>query len=254
MKLHVFDGHIQSIYLAEYPDKLLLLDGCCRADIPTITQFVEQQLNRSMSDLKLVVVTHMHPDHAGAAHKLRKITGCKIASSEKTTQWYAGFQGWLIHRVDILLAYYVASAMKKPKRWLYYSRKLKPDYVLSDAQTLPGFDDWQALFTPGHTSGDVSLFHQETQQVYVADVILKIKGKLLAPFPIFHPNKYKASLTRIQQLRAKTYYSAHGAGFELTDEELQRFIDRSPKKPRTYLRVLQNKKRTLLKSKLARKR
>ncbi|MGI3027367.1 MBL fold metallo-hydrolase, partial [Vibrio cholerae] len=27
MKLHTLKGYIQNIYLAEYPDKLLLLDG-----------------------------------------------------------------------------------------------------------------------------------------------------------------------------------------------------------------------------------
>ncbi|MGR5470684.1 MBL fold metallo-hydrolase, partial [Vibrio astriarenae] len=57
------------MYLAEYPDKLMLLDGASRADILHLKDFIEHQLNRRFSDLKLVIVTHMHPDHAGAAHK-----------------------------------------------------------------------------------------------------------------------------------------------------------------------------------------
>lgn len=60
------------MYLAEYPDKLMLLDGASRADIPHLKDFIEHQLNRSFTDLKMVVVTHMHPDHAG----LR--TSCEI--------------------------------------------------------------------------------------------------------------------------------------------------------------------------------
>ena len=72
LKLHCLNGYIQNIYLAEYADKLLLLDGCCRADINVIEDFIINQLNRPMSDLALIVVTHMHPDHAGAANVLRK--------------------------------------------------------------------------------------------------------------------------------------------------------------------------------------
>ena len=34
--------------------------------------------------LKRVMVTHMHPDHAGGAHKLRKLTGAKIAATSAT--------------------------------------------------------------------------------------------------------------------------------------------------------------------------
>ena len=90
MKIHQLQGHIQSIYLVEYPKKLLLLDGCCRADISMLEQFITGNLGRSLTDLKLIVVTHMHPDHAGAAHKLRKITGCEIASANMSRQWYTG--------------------------------------------------------------------------------------------------------------------------------------------------------------------
>lgn len=82
MKLHKLDGYIQTIYLVEYNDKLLLLDGCSRADIPVLKRFITNTLQRPFHDLNLVIVTHMHPDHAGAAHKLRTLTGCKIAAAD----------------------------------------------------------------------------------------------------------------------------------------------------------------------------
>ncbi|MBR9875872.1 MAG: hypothetical protein GYB23_16535 [Vibrionaceae bacterium] len=50
------------MYLAEYADKLMLLDGASRADIPHLKDFIEYQLKRPFTDLKLVVVTHMHPN------------------------------------------------------------------------------------------------------------------------------------------------------------------------------------------------
>ena len=100
MQLHRIQGYIQTMYLAEYPDKLMLLDGASRADIPHLKDFIEHQLNRPFADLKLVVVTHMHPDHAGAAHKLRDLTGCQLLAAKRETHWYGGLDGWLMHLTD----------------------------------------------------------------------------------------------------------------------------------------------------------
>ena len=50
MKLHTFPGYIQTIYLAEYSDRLLLLDGCCRADVEAIEHYITHDLKRVMSD------------------------------------------------------------------------------------------------------------------------------------------------------------------------------------------------------------
>ncbi|MCY9879242.1 Zn-dependent hydrolase, partial [Vibrio natriegens] len=58
MQLHRIQGYIQTMYLAEYADKLMLLDGASRADIPHLKDFIEYQLKRPFTDLKLVVVTH----------------------------------------------------------------------------------------------------------------------------------------------------------------------------------------------------
>ncbi len=67
MEIRQIQGYIQSIYFAVYHDKILLLDGCCKADINQIERFITQELKRPIEQLKAVVVTHMHPDHAGAA-------------------------------------------------------------------------------------------------------------------------------------------------------------------------------------------
>ena len=83
MQLHTIKGYIQDMYLVEYPDRLLLLDGACRADIPHLKAFIETGLMRDFADLHTVVVTHMHPDHAGAAHKLRKLTNCNLVAANQ---------------------------------------------------------------------------------------------------------------------------------------------------------------------------
>ncbi len=228
MKIHTIPGYIQSIYLVEYADKLLLLDGCCRADIGIITRYIANTLARPLSDLKLLLVTHMHPDHAGAAHKLRKITGCKIASANKTSQWYSGIKGKALHLLDISLAAWVAGRIGKPRRNLWYNPHLYPDYYLDDQQILPYFDDWQVLTTTGHTDRDLSVMHIPTKRIYVADLLVKVKNRFIAPIPVNYPQQYKASLTKVMALKPTSVILAHGGEVELDQVAFEQLIKKAP--------------------------
>lgn len=246
MKLHHLDGHIQTILLVEYPDKLLLLDGCCRSDISLLKHFITDSLQRPFSDLTLVVVTHMHPDHAGAANKLRKITGCKIATANVSGQWYSGLDGRLMHLTDMFLAKWVAKRLNKPRSKIWYSSQLTADYKLNDGEPLPGFTDWRALSTQGHTDRDLSLLHAPSNKIYVADLIVKVKGRFIPPFPIFYPNRYRASLNKVISLKPSSIILAHGGEVNFSDDDYQSLLDLAPTTPRTHWRLVKAKiKRSL---------
>jgi glyoxylase-like metal-dependent hydrolase (beta-lactamase superfamily II) len=219
LKIHQLKGHIQSIYLVEYPEKLLLLDGCCRADISMLKQFVTGDLGRPFTDLKLIVVTHMHPDHAVAAHKLRKITGCEIASAKMPNHWYKGLSGRLSHLVDIALATGVASRMGKARKNLWYSAHLRIDYGLTDQDTVPGFDDWYVLMTSGHTD---------------------------PPIPVNFPEQYRASIIKVQALQPASLMLAHGGEVKLTEQDYAHLLTVAPRKPFTVWTAVKNKLKRLL--------
>lgn len=246
MQLHLIPGYIQSIYLVEYQHGLLLLDGCCRADIDLIKGFINKRLSRPITDLKLVVVTHMHPDHAGAANKLRQLTGCKIASTRKKHPWHRGLGGMLMHLTEIALALWVAGRLGKPKRNLWYSRRLLVDITLADGQPIPGFEDWLALETPGHTDRDLSLLHQPSRKIYVADLIVKVKNRFIPPFPVFHPSKYRASLQKIEDLAPVAIWLAHSGEVSLDHHDYVHLQQCAPVIPLTYRRVVSLKIRQLL--------
>lgn len=243
MKLHHLDGHIQTILLAEYPDRLLLLDGCCRSDISLLKNFIINSLQRPFSDLTLVVVTHMHPDHAGAANKLRKITGCKVATANVNGQWYSGLDGRLMHLTDMFLTKWVAKRMKRPHGKIWYSSQLIADYKLDDGEALPGFPEWIALSTQGHTDRDLSLHHLPSNKVYVADLMVKVRNKFIPPFPIFYPNRYRTSLHKIITLKPDSIILAHGGEVKLSDDDFQRLLQLAPKVPRTHWRSVKEKLR-----------
>lgn len=245
MKIHTLDGYIQTLYLAVYPDKLLLLDGASRADIPILRHYITHELGRPFSSLSCVVVTHMHPDHAGAAHKLRQLTGCQLVSSQRDNPWYHGADGVLMHLTDIALARWVARRKGKPKRNLWYPRKLAPDVTLLDGETIPGFADWTVLETPGHTDRDLSLYHREQDLLYVADLMVQVKQKLIAPFPVFYPNQYRASVQRVYELAPKVLLIAHGGEVVLCAKAYQHLLDTAPRTPATHWRAFKVKLKSL---------
>lgn len=250
MKIHLIQGYIQSIYLVEYPDRLLLLDGCCRADINTLEQFITGTLGKTLSDLQLIVVTHMHPDHAGAAAKLRKMTGCKIATANMPKQWYAGISGRLTHLIDISLAVWVAGRMGKAKKNLWYSPVLKADYQLNDQDSLPGFSDWCVYTTPGHTDRDLSVFHRDSNKIYVGDLLVKVKKRFIPPIPVNYPEQYRASLSKVKNMQPQSMLLAHGGEVSLTEQDYAHLFTVAPRKPVTSWTPAKNKlKRILLRKK-----
>lgn len=235
------DGHIQSIYLAVYPDKLLLLDGCCRADVPMVLDYIHNTLQRPISHLKVVVVTHMHPDHAGGASGLKKATGCRIVSSVMTRQWYAGVGGQLMHLVDIGLAYYVAHRQNRRPKNLWYPAHLHPDRTVREGDYLPDFSDWLVLDTSGHTDRDLSLFHVPSRQVYTADLIIKLRHKFVAPFPIYDPATYAASLQKIKDMQPSKVLMAHGRELVIDAPTFDKLIANAPTERRTIKDTIMHK-------------
>lgn len=235
------EGYIQSTYLAVYSDKILLLDGCCRPDVAMVLEYIKETLKRPVSDLKVVMVTHMHPDHAGGAHKLREATGCLIVSADKETQWYGGLGGRMMHFVDINLAHYVAHRQGRNFKKLWYPAHLQSDLTVNDGDNIPQFDDWKVLETPGHTDRDLSLFHVPSRQVYTADLIIKLSHKFVAPFPIYDPKVYIQSLQKIKALKPSKVMMAHGRELVIDAATFDMLIKNAPKKPRTIKDTIKHK-------------
>lgn len=235
MKLHQISGYIAKLYLVEYDHGLLLLDSGCSCDVPVIKNFIVNELKRPLKDLKLVCVSHAHPDHSGGASFYQKL-GIPIAGRKECNLWYQGLDGFFAYLIDIFLTYYVAKRVRKVNVYqnVLFPRKLTFDYFLQDSKPLPFFEDWITLETPGHTSTDCSFFHKESLQAYVADNLIFTSRGLIPPYPLFNPDSYRNSLSRYQTEGIKTFLMAHYGSRELTNENIEKVKDRASKKPRTH--------------------
>ncbi|MBF0442735.1 MAG: MBL fold metallo-hydrolase, partial [Oligoflexales bacterium] len=153
--MHFFSGQIEMIYLAEYPDRILLLDGGCCGDLDKITKFVAGKLNRSISDIKLSLVSHPHPDHVGVAQLLRERFGIPIAAHETIDTWYQGLGGYFQHIVDMFHGEALSLKFDREIMSIKSKRVISPDFPLKDGDKVPGFPDWNVLHCPGHTAHDL---------------------------------------------------------------------------------------------------
>jgi glyoxylase-like metal-dependent hydrolase (beta-lactamase superfamily II) len=230
--LHIYKGYVQNNFLIEYKDKILLLDGACRPDADLIAEFVKNNLQRDIRDLKLTAVTHCHPDHAGAAHILREKYNVPAAAPRNIDLWYSGIGGTMQHISDTLQSQFMAKQMKPELKIksesLFYKRLLKPDYMLDDQSPLPFFSDWKAISAPGHTIHNVMLYNEKNRLLYVADTMINSRGKFLPPVPVLFPRAMKETLLKIKKLKPDIILFAHSESSllpyreEMIDETIRR--------------------------------
>lgn len=250
MKIHQINGFIQSMFLVEDQHGLLLLDGGTRADVKVVKNFIEKKLKRNFLDLKLVIITHAHPDHSGGAAFYQKL-GVKIAAPEGINQWYGGFFGLCTYWIDILLTYLVATRKRgktKIFKNIFFPRKIKIDYPLRDLDLIPGFERWSVLAASGHTSYDISIYLKEAATAYVADNILTSKGKIFSPYPIFEPQSYKKTLQKYIDLDIKHFLMAHYGKMNIEEKQLESLLLRVSNTPRSHRNSLYKIMIKLLKS------
>lgn len=218
--LHQVRGYITTLYLIEYPDRVLLLDGGARYDAVRIQEYMSREMGRSPADLSLALVSHMHPDHAGGAPWLRRRFKTQIAAHADIDLWYRGFRGGIQHIVDTLLGHYSARQQFGKLERAWYPKRLKPDLKLCDGQALPGFPGWQAYAVPGHTLYDMVFYNREAKILYVGDLVIKSGEKIVLPFPTLFPDLMTASLKRMSRFPVKKILLAHGGVIEVSDGAL----------------------------------
>lgn len=208
--LHRIEGYINNIFLVEYPEGVLAIDPGVASDLPLIERYCAEVLRRPVSDITLSVVSHIHPDHAGGAVRLRKKHNVPIAAHLLVDSWYAGFSGLIQHLLDLYMTQIVARRSKRRLRRISFKRILKPDRPLIDSMYLPGFEDWKVLYIPGHTNHDIVLFNKKEKMLYAADSIVNVKGSFVLPIPVIFKRRMINSYRRMESLHASTILLAHG--------------------------------------------
>jgi hydroxyacylglutathione hydrolase len=206
--------------------------GCVLVDagLPESESKIEKTLTKhgfSFKDIKLIVVTHAHVDHAGSAHALRELSGAPIVAHADDAKHFSrdtpmtfcptGWFGRLFLKTQLMYEPY---------------KGFVPDILLSGDDTIdisrygiPG----TIKHTPGHTAGSISV-EMFAKEALVGDLIASgiLLGGIVrtdhAKRPPFedNPQAIGLALQLLLDSGVEKFYMGHGG--PLTAGEVQRHV------------------------------
>lgn len=219
MRIDSFLAGIANVHLIDDGEGIIVVDSGWPGSAPAIVKRIKR-LGYSPQDVRAILLTHGHFDHAGAAVELRRLTGAPIAAhpgdnaymaagrhSIPTGRGWAGVSSkWVADRISL---------------WPGFE-SFKPDVALEEGQTLGQFGlEGYVLHTPGHTAGSATLALEDGITI-IGDALINM---IKVGFPMYWeaPEQARDSAVKIQASKPRMLYSGHGRPF--SGAELDRYLE-----------------------------
>ena len=185
-------------YLLETEDGLLLIDAGWPNKIDKIFAAVRES-GHNPTDIRHLVLTHGHIDHAGSAAEVRRRTGARTYAHaidlELINKGQAVRPGTTITPGFIPAIAYLFFI--KPGGTTYESFPV--DQVLKDGEVLPMAGGIEVIHSPGHCAGHVALLLRQDGVLIAGDICSNIMG---LSYSVLNED---ISLARQTILRVATY-------------------------------------------------
>ncbi len=147
-----------NVYLLFGADGICVVDTGVAGSEAAILDYV-RQCGRRAEDVRMIVLTHAHPDHIGGARALQEATGCLVVAHELERAWIEDTDRQARERPVPGFASLVAGSVKVA-------------LVLRDGDLLDCVG-WpvEVLHTPGHSRGSISLWMPDEGALFAGDAI-----------------------------------------------------------------------------------
>ena len=175
-------------------------------------------------DVSIILLTHGHWDHIGSAYEIKNLTGCKVAINKHEKDWLEGTNKTLPQGISL----WGKTLRKVIKIFipLVNFPSVSIDIVLEDKElSLESYGiHGKVLYTPGHTSGSMSLL-LDSGEAFVGDLVMNgLPMRIGVGLPIFAQDIeiIKKSIRMLLEKGARWIYPAHGKPFkaELLEKKL----------------------------------
>jgi hydroxyacylglutathione hydrolase len=121
-----------------------------------------RSIDRDPDEISLIILTHSHPDHIGAAKAIRVATGCSVTAHPAERAW--------IEDVD-----QQNRERPVPGFSLLVGGSVRLDHELEDGMVIDpdGSETYeiQVIHTPGHSAGSISLLVQGERALFCGDAV-----------------------------------------------------------------------------------
>ena len=215
-----------NIYLL-VDEELTLIDTGFPGNASAIERYV-RSLGRQPDEIRHILVTHSHPDHAGSVGALRRRTGASVLAHRDDTRQV---------KDQAYLSYLGIGSLPLPG-----SPRVLVDGFVEDGQVLPTLGGLEVLHAPGHTPGSICLYLRERGVLFTGDLVVN-RGQRISPplpFPRSNRERYRTSLERVAGLDFEVACFAHGGVWRVgTSREFRRLVRWYVERP-LWRRVLGN--------------
>lgn len=201
--------------------------GCIVVDtgIPGSERKIERVLARNklaFSDVKLIVVTHAHTDHAGSAARLRKLSGAPILAHQDDADYFSRKEPMTYCPTGLAGKLF----FKTPLPHEPYDGFV-PDIMMKNGDAI-GLEDFGidgiVRHTGGHTPGSIAV-ELSSQDALVGDLIasgiliggIAFTGRAIRPPFEDDPQTVARELERMVRGGAKRFYMGHGGPLEAAE-------------------------------------
>jgi hydroxyacylglutathione hydrolase len=169
------------IYLI-YGEKIYLIDSGVASSERIIVDYLKKT-NQTPEEISILILTHAHPDHMGAAQAVKEMSGCSVASHSADKDWIENPDQQFMDR-------------PVPGFKALVEDSVRVDRILQDGDILDLGNRLKlvVLHTPGHSPGSISLWMPHPGVLFSADAI-PVSGAM----PIY--DDIQDSVRSIQRLK-----------------------------------------------------
>jgi glyoxylase-like metal-dependent hydrolase (beta-lactamase superfamily II) len=194
-------------------NEAVLIDTGLFGEVPSLHRTLNE-IGLTWRDIKAILLTHGHLDHAGNLARLRQLTGAPILAHpfEQTH-----LDGTFPYRGPSRLC----GAMEAVGRLVFRYRPVPIDQPLEPGMELPYWGGLKVVHLPGHTEGHCGFYSRRFDLLFSGDFFASYWFSTHLP-PIFLnscPEKFEASLQQVKELSPRYIIPNHYDGF---DGELHR--------------------------------
>jgi glyoxylase-like metal-dependent hydrolase (beta-lactamase superfamily II) len=166
-------------------DHAILVDVGMPGQLEAI-QTAVQKTGVQFENIDAVILTHQDVDHVGSIQDVLKALGKPVdvyahASDKPYIEGEKEPIKMNRERVTQMLQNLPEDVRKQAEAIFLNPPTAKVTKTVSDGDILPFFGGIKVIFTPGHTPGHISLYHQSTKTLITGDATVSQDGKILGP-------------------------------------------------------------------------